>query len=103
MAAIPDAYARLREQAYQSERADRTDNRIRVQVGAATCELTAGAGRVREEFRKLINASGRQEIELKQVGCTGRCAREPVVGVFVPGQMPVKYAVSYTHLTLPTN
>jgi NADH:ubiquinone oxidoreductase subunit F (NADH-binding)/(2Fe-2S) ferredoxin/Pyruvate/2-oxoacid:ferredoxin oxidoreductase delta subunit len=91
MATILQAYARLREQAEPSEGADRTDDRIRIQVGAATCELTAGSGRVREEFRKLIDASGRRDIELKQVGCTGRCAREPVVGVFLPGQIPVKY------------
>ena len=62
-----------------------------IQVGSATCEKTAGADMVREEFEKLIRASGRDDIILKQVGCTGRCAREPVVGVFVPGGMPVKY------------
>ena len=28
---------------------------------------------------------------LHQTGCTGRCSREPIVGVMVPGQMPVKY------------
>ncbi len=44
-----------------------------------------------DEFRKHIAASGRDDILLHQTGCTGRCSREPIVGVIVPGQMPVKY------------
>ena len=44
-----------------------------------------------DEFRKHIAASGRNDIVLHQTGCTGRCSREPIVGVLVPGQMPVKY------------
>jgi NADH:ubiquinone oxidoreductase subunit F (NADH-binding)/(2Fe-2S) ferredoxin/Pyruvate/2-oxoacid:ferredoxin oxidoreductase delta subunit len=91
MAGILDDYARLQEQAEKAIGPGEADDRILIQVGSATCELTAGADRVREEFLKLIEASGRQDIQLKQVGCTGRCAREPVVGVFCPGQIPVKY------------
>lgn len=66
-------------------------DRIRIQVGSATCEHAAGSDDVCEEFRKHIAASGRNDIVLHQTGCTGRCSREPIVGVFVPGQMPVKY------------
>ena len=44
-----------------------------------------------DEFRKHVAASGRSDILLHRTGCTGRCSREPIVGVFVPGQMPVKY------------
>ena len=64
---------------------------IRIQVGSATCEHAAGSDQVFEEFRKHIAAAGRQDIVLHQTGCTGRCSREPIVGVMVPGQMPVKY------------
>jgi NADH:ubiquinone oxidoreductase subunit F (NADH-binding)/(2Fe-2S) ferredoxin len=66
-------------------------DRIRIQVGSATCEHAAGSDSVFEEFRKHIAASGRDDIVLHQTGCTGRCSREPIVGVMVPGQMPVKY------------
>ena len=66
-------------------------NKILIQVGSATCEKAAGADQVRQEFTKLIQASGRDDILLKQTGCTGRCAREPIVGVFIPGQIPIKY------------
>jgi NADH:ubiquinone oxidoreductase subunit F (NADH-binding)/(2Fe-2S) ferredoxin/NAD-dependent dihydropyrimidine dehydrogenase PreA subunit len=64
---------------------------IRIQVGSATCEQAAGSEHVLDEFRKHITASGRTDILLHQTGCTGRCSREPIVGVMVPGQMPVKY------------
>ena len=64
---------------------------IRIQVGSATCEHAAGSDQVLDEFRKHIAASGRQDILLHQTGCTGRCSREPIVGVMLPGQMPVKY------------
>ncbi len=71
---------------------DRPDqDRIIIQIGSATCENAAGSDAVLVEFRKHIAASGRDDIVLHQTGCTGRCSREPIVGVFVPGQMPVKY------------
>ena len=67
------------------------DGRIRIQVGSATCENAAGSNDVLEEFRKHIAASGRDDIVLHQTGCTGRCSREPIVGILAPGKMPVKY------------
>ena len=51
------------------------NNKILIHVGSATCENAAGSDIVRKEFEKLINASGRDDILLKQTGCTGRCAR----------------------------
>ena len=66
-------------------------DKIRIQVGSATCEHAAGSRDVFDEFKKHIAASGRGDVLLHQTGCTGRCSREPIVGVFVPGEMPVKY------------
>ncbi|MEN6458417.1 MAG: NADH-quinone oxidoreductase subunit NuoF [Thermoguttaceae bacterium] len=66
-------------------------NPVRIQVGSATCEHAAGSREVLEEFRKHITAAGRNDILLHQTGCTGRCSREPIVGVMIPGQLPVKY------------
>jgi len=65
--------------------------RVRVQVGSATCEHAAGSREVLDEFRKHVAASGRDDILLHRTGCTGRCSKEPIVGVMIPGQMPVKY------------
>ncbi len=66
-------------------------NQVRIQVGSATCEHAAGSREVFDEFRKHLTASGRDDLLLHQTGCTGRCSREPIVGVMVPGHMPVKY------------
>ena len=72
--------------------ADRRDGgKILIQVGSATCENAAGADQVRDEFRKHILSSGRQDIIIHRTGCTGRCSCEPIVGVMIPGRMPVKY------------
>ncbi len=62
-----------------------------IQVGSATCENAAGAQDVYREFEKHIESSGRNDIILKHVGCTGRCSREPIVGVISPNKMAVKY------------
>jgi len=62
-----------------------------IQVGSATCENAAGAVDVKNEFLKLIQTSGKQDIIVKQTGCTGRCAQEPIVGIFAPNKIAVKY------------
>ena len=65
--------------------------RIQIQIGSATCEHAAGSMDVMEEFQKHIQSSGREDIVIHQTGCTGRCSKEPIVGVMIPGKMPVKY------------
>jgi NADH:ubiquinone oxidoreductase subunit F (NADH-binding)/(2Fe-2S) ferredoxin/Pyruvate/2-oxoacid:ferredoxin oxidoreductase delta subunit len=67
------------------------EDKIRIQVGSATCEHAAGSIDVMEEFRRLVAASGRNDIVLRRTGCTGRCSREPIVGVVAPGKIPIKY------------
>ncbi|MDT3741324.1 MAG: NADH-ubiquinone oxidoreductase-F iron-sulfur binding region domain-containing protein [Candidatus Kapabacteria bacterium] len=69
----------------------KSHDKIIIQVGSATCENAAGAEIVKNEFMKLIAASGRNDILIKQTGCTGRCSQEPIVGVFAPNHFAVKY------------
>ncbi|MDR2735064.1 MAG: NADH-quinone oxidoreductase subunit NuoF [Spirochaetota bacterium] len=64
---------------------------IEIQIGDATCENAAGSQVARNEFEKLIEASGRKDIVIKKTGCTGRCSAEPIVGVLQRGRMPFKY------------
>lgn len=92
MPSISENYSELKEKIDLDMIADRGLGKIIVQIGSATCENAAGAEQVRQEFKKLIKASGRDDIILKQTGCTGRCAQEPIVGVFAPGQIAVKYS-----------
>ncbi|MBN2021697.1 MAG: NADH-quinone oxidoreductase subunit NuoF [Pirellulales bacterium] len=81
----------LHQRAAQIRQKEGRERKIVIQVGSATCENAAGARDVLDEFRKHVAASGRDDIVLHQTGCTGRCSCEPIVGVFVPGQMPIKY------------
>ncbi len=88
---IRERFEQLRTEAAQRQRELFPPDRIVVQVGSATCEHAAGSKQVLEEFRKHVEASGREDILLHQTGCTGRCSCEPIVGVIEPGQLPVKY------------
>lgn len=89
--AVIDTFEQVRTAAEQRLQQRNEANRTRIQVGSATCENAAGARVVLEEFQRHITASGRDDIVLRQVGCTGRCSCEPIVGIYMPGQMPVKY------------
>ncbi len=88
---IVKRYEQLAETAAAQVTSDVAAAAVIIQVGSATCENAAGAPDVWREFERNIKASGRTDIALHRVGCTGRCSREPIVGVLVPGQIPVKY------------
>lgn len=91
MAEILEKYSKIREELDYFSTDAKGQGKTIIQVGSATCENAAGAEKVKKEFQKLIDASGRQDIIIKQTGCTGRCAQEPIVGVFAPNTFPVKY------------
>jgi len=88
---VQDRYKELAASAEQIRREKFENAPILIQVGSATCEHAAGSREVLDEFRKHVAASGRDDIILHQTGCTGRCSREPIVGIFMPGQLPIKY------------
>ncbi len=84
-------YRSLVQHAQETLQAQQKGMNIRIQVGSATCEDAAGSLAVAKAFRKLIDASKRTDIALVNTGCTGRCSREPIVTVILPGELPVKY------------
>jgi NADH:ubiquinone oxidoreductase subunit F (NADH-binding)/(2Fe-2S) ferredoxin len=88
---LSQQFTLLAEKAEASIKEKSSRSPIRIQIGSATCEQAAGADDVFDEFRKHVAAAGRTDIALHRTGCTGRCSREPIVGVFIPGQMPIKY------------
>ncbi len=88
---VKDRFEALANRAEESMVRARAGEKIFIQVGSATCEHAAGSNEVLDEFRKHIAASGRDDIVLHQTGCTGRCSREPIVGILRTGEMPVKY------------
>ncbi len=91
MGSVAAFYDTLYTRAKSELEASGQSSKTIIQVGSATCENAAGAKDVLHEFKKILKVTGRDDILLKQTGCTGRCAREPIVGVFVPGQIPIKY------------
>ncbi|MHB8898906.1 MAG: NADH-ubiquinone oxidoreductase-F iron-sulfur binding region domain-containing protein [Thermoguttaceae bacterium] len=91
MGTVQQRYEELANRAEATRQERLAGNPIVIQVGSATCEHAAGSREVFEEFRKHVVASGREDILLHRTGCTGRCSREPIVGVFVAGQIPIKY------------
>lgn len=88
---VSDFYRSLADRAVRTLADRDLENRILIQVGSATCEHAAGSQAVAEEFIRHIRASGRKDIVIHRTGCTGRCSREPILGVRLPGQLPVKY------------
>jgi len=88
---VTEFYKALTERVDQTLTARGEVGKIVIQVGSATCENAAGAVDVMDEFLKHIQSSGREDVVIHRTGCTGRCSKEPIVGVTVPGKMPVKY------------
>jgi NADH:ubiquinone oxidoreductase subunit F (NADH-binding)/(2Fe-2S) ferredoxin len=91
MPKVIDNYNKLKSELDFASTDAKSHDKVIIQVGSATCENAAGAELVRNEFLKLIAASGREDILVKQTGCTGRCSQEPIVGVFAPNHFAVKY------------
>ena len=89
--AVTQFFEGLRSRVAEATAARRLQEKIVIQVGSATCEHAAGSLDVMDEFVKHVKASGRQDVVIRKTGCTGRCSKEPIVGVSVPGQLPVKY------------
>lgn len=91
MTKVEEQYQAIQEKARQALSAYDFSKVTQIRVGSATCEDAAGAAEVGDEFRKNIAASGRTDIYLRPVGCTGRCSCEPIVTVLAPGQKMVVY------------
>ena len=74
MGQVTENFSALIEKVRGTLNARNEASKIRIQIGSATCENAAGAEDVLDEFQKHIKASGRQDIVMRRVGCTGRCS-----------------------------
>ena len=89
--AVTTAFQSLAERSEEALSRRGDAGKIVVQIGSATCEHAAGSREVADEFVKHLASSGRTDVVLHRTGCTGRCSKEPIVGISVPGKPPVKY------------
>jgi NADH-quinone oxidoreductase subunit F len=55
-----------------------------VTIGLASCGIASGGLLVAEELEKLL--AGREDVEIKKVGCVGYCYMEPLVSVIRDGK-----------------
>jgi len=62
----------------------------RILIGAATCGLSAGAGKVRDAVRAYVEERV-PDAEILEAGCIGLCAEEPIMDVHIPGKRRVSF------------
>ena len=82
----------------ESPEATETLNRLRkvkvdrpvVYIGAGTCGLGAGAGKVLKAIEKYIRERDLQ-MDVIQVGCIGLCSAEPLMDVKLPGKNRISF------------
>lgn len=88
---VKQEYLKLKKKAQEEIQKIPHDKFIQIQVGSASCENAAGAEEIASELTKHIIASGRKDIVIRRVGCTGRCSLEPIVSVFMPSKPLITY------------
>ncbi|MDR2523450.1 MAG: NADH-quinone oxidoreductase subunit NuoF [Synergistaceae bacterium] len=59
-------------------------NKTTVTIGLASCGIASGGLPVAEELEGLL--AGREDVEIKKVGCVGYCYMEPLVSVIRDGK-----------------
>jgi len=65
-------------------------NKIKVNIGMATCEIAAGSKEVWDVFEKSVK-SGELKADLAIKGCVGRCNFEPTIDIIESGKETVSY------------
>lgn len=63
----------------------------RIVVGMATCGIAAGAKPVMDALNAEVKKRNLKKVSIKQVGCIGECALEPIVEVYDTKGMRTTY------------
>ncbi len=85
----PEALARLIDERAAEVRRETSDTPI-IYVGAGTCGLGAGAGKVIKAVKGFLRRNNLQG-KVVEVGCIGLCAAEPLVDIQMPGRQRVAF------------
>lgn len=75
----------------KKKRQPMTEDRSRVRVGMASCGISAGADKVKEEFAAAARDAGLKGVDVISTGCVGRCDLEPMAEVTRGADPPVLY------------
>ena len=82
---------RIRAEALEKRRAKSTEGRAQVTVFMGTCGIAAGARDAMRAILEVIEAEKLEGIVVRQTGCIGLCANEPLVEVAVGNEPAVRY------------
>ena len=69
----------------------KSEDRVRIVVGMDACGIAAGARLVMTALLDELEKCNLRDLVVEQTGCSGMCALEPVVEVFIPGKEKVTY------------
>lgn len=81
-------YQSLHEEA--KKKIDAKENKAQVLVGTATCGVSAGALKIKDDFEREIKDKG-LDVDVVEVGCMGHCYAEPLAVIAKPGHPAVCY------------
>jgi len=84
-----DDCGRIRRDEITRLRRQKVDRPV-VFVGAGTCGLGAGAGKVLAAVRQYLQV-GQIDADVVEVGCIGLCAAEPMLDIQLPGRTRVSF------------
>lgn len=80
-----------RAEALKQEAATAEHRRFQIRVSLGSCSLAAGAHETLEAIREYIRSHELGDVQIKEIGCIGLCALEPVVQVVEGYHPPVTY------------
>ncbi len=81
-------YQKLHEEA--KKKIDVKEDKTQVLVGTATCGVSAGALKIKEDFEREIKEKD-LDVDVVEVGCIGHCYAEPLAVIAKPGHPAICY------------
>lgn len=80
-----------RKEALDQETIHAQRHPIQIRISMASCSIAAGANETLEAIHQFIKEDRLEGLQIKQIGCIGLCALEPIVQVVELGGQQVTY------------
>lgn len=83
--------SKARKEAFDLETIHKERYPIQIRISMGSCGIAAGANETLEAIDQFIKENKLEGVQVKQIGCIGLCALEPIVQVVELGWQPVTY------------
>ena len=83
--------SKARKEAFDQEMIYTERYPIQIRISMGSCGIAAGAEETRKAIERFIHANNFNGVQVKQIGCIGLCALEPIVQVVESGRQQVTY------------